>query len=280
MAVDVVIRKKGIFKKNLKIEDIIFENMGYGIMDDNFRLSEGETGEVTVLYNKNIIGRGLEVVLQKDCVELRLPLPASEEDIKFFYQYIEKICKILKTDQFERNEEVSFLDRVNDYIKWDISASIGALNHMEQAIEKGEYENMYVFGAINPISIGKRELEIIDEDLNKFGQLLHELQSMDAYYAGAQVYQRDNGTIFGMYAVTEDLKTIFPFKPSLIMNNEITINEWFVTFGYDDEVQGSISFDNLISNVEKENIYDSEHFIFSLGKEKMKELIDKYGTKV
>lgn len=280
MAVDVVIRKKGFFKKKVSIQDIVFENMGYGVMDDNWRLVDGEIGEVTVLYNSENIGRGLEVVLQKDLLELRLPLPASEDDIKFFYQYIEKVCKFLKTDTFERNGETSTFDRIDDYMKWDISASIGALNQMRQQIEKKEMEIMYLFGVTNPIAVGERELEIIDDDLNKLGKFLHEQQSIDAYYAGVQVYQRDNGTIFAMYVLTEDVKSILPFKPLILMNNDIKVDDWYISFVYDEEMKGTITYENFINNVEKSEIYDTAHFLITMDQNKMKELIEKYREKV
>ena len=183
-------------------------------------------------------------------------------------------------DTFFRYEEESYFDRIEDYIKWDITASIGAISGMRESIEKKEYEEMYIFGVLNPITIGPKELDFIDDSPKKLGELLHNLQSVDAYYAGAKIYQRENGTLFGMYVLTENVKSVFPTKPLVIMNNDEKIEDWYVTFCYDDNISGSISYSDFISNVDQSDYYDATHFYITLEKEKMKELLEKYKKEI
>ena len=54
MAVNVTIEDKRIISKKYKVEDFLFESMGYGVADDVFRLVEGKTGDVTIVYSKKI----------------------------------------------------------------------------------------------------------------------------------------------------------------------------------------------------------------------------------
>lgn len=275
MAVEVTIKKKGFFKRKIDIPKLVFENMGYGTTDDNWRLLENEIGEPTIVFHKNILERGIEIVSEKEEILLRLPLPTGEEEIRFFYEYIEKLCKYLKVDTFFRYEEESYFDRIEDYIKWDITASISAISSMRKSIEKKEYEEMYIFGVLNPIAIGPKELDIIDDNPTKLGEFLHDLQSVDAYYAGGKVYERENGTLFGMYVLTENVKSIFPLKP-LIMNDDLKLEEWYVTFCYDEDISGSISYSDFLSNVDSSEYYDASHFYITLAKEQMVELLEKY----
>ena len=60
MAVNVVIKEKGLFSKRHDIKEFIFEDMGYGIADEAFRLIEGQTGNITIVYHKEKVERGIE----------------------------------------------------------------------------------------------------------------------------------------------------------------------------------------------------------------------------
>ena len=143
MSVDVVIRSKGLFKKNLKIKDVIFENMRYGIMDEAYRLVENETGKYTVVFNSLEICRGYEISFEKQKVELKMALPTSNSDIEFFYEYVKRICKIMNTKEFERDGEKGTFDKIDSYKSMDISASISALENMEENINNGNYTSKY-----------------------------------------------------------------------------------------------------------------------------------------
>ena len=276
MSVDVVIRSKGLFKKNLKIKDVIFENMRYGIMDEAYRLVENETGKYTVVFNTLEICRGYEISFEKGKVELRMALPTSNSDIEFFYEYIKRICKIMNTKEFERDGEKGTFDKIDSYISMDISASIGALENMEENINNGNYTSMYLFGAINPICVGKQELLKINKDTSNLGKLMNSLQSMDVYYAMAKAYKRDDDTIFGVYVLTENVTSVLPFEPNLFMNKDIIVNDWNIMFFIDGKNSGAIPYDKFIENVNKDEIYDDKNFIITMNKLEMEELLSKY----
>lgn len=280
MAVDVTIKSKGLFKKELKLEDILLDNQSYGIMEENFRLEEGKSGDYTVIFNKNNICRGYELSIKKGEINLSMPLPTSDDDITFFYEYIKFICQKMNTKVFTRDEEEVSIDRLQEFIELDINTSEQALKQIEENIDNGTYENMYIFGALNPVSIGKKELDKIKCSPKKLGKLLNDLQNIDAYYAAPKVYQKSTKELFGIYILTEDVLSILPYKPTLLTSNDIKIEEWYIGFVIDENLAGSISYKDFISSVKKEKEYDTEHFILTLNKEKMQELLKKYRVEI
>ncbi len=277
MAVDVTIKSKGLFKKQLTYQDIIDKNIRYGIMDEAFRLEEGTIGENLVIFNKEHICRGYEITLKKGEINIRMPLPTSSSDINFFYEYIKKLCLKMNTKTFIRDEETVSFDDIDNCINLDIEASVGALRRMEEDIENGKYENMYIFGAVNPVAIGKKELAFIDKDVTKLGMLMNSLQTMDVYYAKAKVYQRKDNSYFGVYVLTEEVPSVLPTKPKLLMpNTDIKVNDWNIGFVVEGKMEGFISYTDFLDTIKKKEEYDSEHFIISLEGKIMKELVKKY----
>lgn len=277
MAVDVIIKMNKFIKKKISLEDLLFEEMNYGIMDEAYRLDEGKVGEYTVVFNTKNICRGYEVSLTKGEINIRMPLPTSLEDIRFFYEYIKKVCKKIHTKTFIRNEEKTTFDRINDYIEADLEASKKALKRIEKDIDDGIYENMHIFGAINPICIDKKTLLEIDDNPIKLGELMNNLQKMDVYYAKANIYQRKDNTYFGVYVLTVNVDTVLPYKATAFMiANDLKISDWNIGFVINENVEGFISYQDFLSHINKDKKYDTEHFIITINEKKIKELLSKY----
>ncbi len=277
MAIDVVINSKGLFKKDIQVDDVIFEGMCYGVMDEAYRLEEGIIGDLMVVFNNNCIGRGYELSFSKGKIGLIMPLPTSEDDINFFYEYIRKICMKMKTDKFIRNQEEVKFEQIDTCIENDIVASKEALKQIGNDIDNGKYENMYLFGAINPIAIGKDELIEIAGSPKNLGILMNRLQQMDIYYAKAKVYKRKNNTYFGVYILTENVPTVLPYEPKiLMMDNNIEINDWNISFIINNDLEGSVLYSDFINFIKGYEKYDSEHFIITLDSMVIKKLLDKH----
>lgn len=277
MAVDVTIKSSGLFKKQLTFQDILDCDIRYGVMDEAFRLDEGKIGENTVIFSAKHICRGYEVTLKKGEINLRMPLPTSAFDINFFYDLIKMICGKMNVKTFIRDDEKVTFDDIENCKKMDIQASSGALIRMEEDIDNGKYDNMYIFGAINPISIGKRELDKISRDVEKFGEVMNQLQTMDVYYAKASIYQRKDETYFGVYVLTEGVVSVLPYKAKLLMaNNDLKVNDWNIGFVINGNLEGFIPYSDFLDSIDKTEDYDSEHFIITLDEKKMTSLLSKY----
>lgn len=277
MSVNVTIKRKGLLKKDLKIEDVLFDGMRYGIMDEAYRLEEGKVGKYTVVFQDEKIGRGYEISFEKGNVNLNMSLPTSEDDIRFFYEYVRKLCDKMHTKEFIREEEKVTFSQVDSFIEMDIQSSEEALKVIEEKIKLEKYGNVYLFGAMNPICIGKKEISTIKGDIKKLGELMHRLQKMNLYYAKASVYQRKNGVLFGVYVLTENIPSILPYQAKLLVTDkEMKVTEWNIGFVIDGEVQGFIPYDDFLNSIQKDKEYDSEHFIITMKKKEIKELLDKY----
>ncbi len=264
MAVGVLIKDKRILKKKLRIEDFILDGMSYGIIDSNFRLDEGKLGTNIVVFDKKDIIRGFEISLSDNGVNLYMSLPTSDAEIKRFYDYIKKICEMLHTKTFIREEEEMNLVDIDGCIDIDIKTSIDALESMEKNIKNNEYKSMYIFGVYNPISLGKKEIEFINRDPKKLGELLHKLQSIDAYYAVPQVFVREENDYLGVYTLLPNVQTIYPFEPTVFMNEDIKVNKWEIIIVAGDNVSGTMDYSKFIENVDKSNIYDADHFLIEV----------------
>lgn len=277
MSVNVTIKEKGLRKKRLEIKDVILEGMRYGIMDESYRLEEGGVSDYTVIFNDKEIARGYEISFKKGEINLNMPLPTSKHDICFFYEYVKILCEKSNTKAFFREGEKCTFDKIPSFIDMDIKTSESALKLIEENINKGEYKNMYLFGALNPVAIGKKEIEKIDGDVNKLGELLNHLQRKDLYYAAPKVYQRKDGTYFGVYILTENIPSILPYQAELLITDKkINVSEWNIGFVVDKQVKGFVLYDAFLSFVKKEENYDSKHFIIKIKKKEISELLDQY----
>ena len=190
MSVTARIKQKSLFKKKMNLEDIIkFTGLSYGVCDENYRLNKDEIGEHTLIYDETKLARGFELWLEGSDVLLSLSLPTAPSEIRLFYSLVEKICNEFNTKKYLREDEEAYLYEDEEFIKWDEEASIVALEDMTSKIED-EYRCFEIFGIYNPISIGQRELQRIDCNLNNLEEYLNEIQSLDVYYATPSVYRK------------------------------------------------------------------------------------------
>ncbi|MDE5630291.1 MAG: DUF4299 domain-containing protein [Bacilli bacterium] len=276
MAVTVKIEPKKLFQKKLTIEEIIkLVNLDYGVSDEHYQLIENEIADHTLLYDKKKLARGIDLCLEGKEINLFLNLPTSKEEIRCFYDIIEKICKHLGTKIFIRDEEKVNITDKNLFIKYDEEGSIRGLEDLKEKMESNEYSGFQMFGVINPISIGKKELKKINNNLDNFASLLHELQSMDVYYANAHVYKVKDKLV-GIYAIGPNIPSVVPIKPYIILDQIEGIEEWYVIL----KDGKTIKYDDFLKNAGKTKYYDDNHVIVNLNDKKIDELIAKYFIEV
>lgn len=276
MSVTVRIKQKGLFKKKLNVENIIkLTNLDYGVSNEHYCLNEGEIAEHTLLYDKHKLARGIDLCMEGNDIVLFLNLPTSKEEIRYFYDTIEKICQHLNIDEYIREDEVVNIADNKLFIKCDCEGSIQGLKDLKEKINSNEYSGFQMFGIYNPISIGPKEIKKIDNDLDKLADFFHELQSMDVYYASAHVYEVKNRLV-GIYAIGPNIPSVVPTKPYIIMNQIEGIEDWYVIL----KDGKTIKYDDFIQNAGKTKYYDDNHIIVNISDKKMDELISKYFIEV
>lgn len=274
MSVTVRIKQNSIFKKKLDINDIIeLTGLSYGVSDENYRLIPDETANHTLLYDKNRLARGIDISMDNTDIVLLLSLPTTPYEIKTFYEIIEKICGKLKTKNYIREEEKVNIKDNYKFIELDKEGSAAGLEKISESIGKDEYKRFEIFGIYNPISIGVKEAEQIDNNLDNFEKYLHDIQSLDIYYAAPRVY-KVNDKLVGVYAIGADISSVVPTAPYIVLNQIQGIEEWYVMLKHGETVK----YEDFINNTDSKGYYDSNHIIVSLSEKDIDDLTDKYAV--
>ena len=265
MAVNIEIKHT----KDITIESIIkLSKLNYGVLDNNYSLIQNEIGKYTILYDNNCIGRGIELSKDNESIYLRLPLPTTTSEIELFYNLTETICKKLKIKEFYCDEEPTTLGFTYHFIEKYKELSINAIYDIENKIINREADQFIIFGALNPITLGNKEITEIDGSLENFEILLNRLQQLDVFYANPILYQRKDETLFGVYYVGEEIDTVVPTKPYVPFNIKEKITSWYVMI----PDKTSIPYEDFINNINKTNYYDNNHIIVSLTENNIKDL--------
>ena len=277
MSVTARIKQKSLFKKKMNLEDIIkFTGLSYGVCDENYRLNKDEIGEHTLIYDETKLARGFELWLEGSDVLLSLSLPTAPSEIRLFYSLVEKICNEFNTKKYLREDEEAYLYEDEEFIKWDEEASIVALEDMTSKTED-EYRCFEIFGIYNPISIGQRELQRIDCNLNNLEEYLNEIQSLDVYYAIPSVYRKkDTNELFGIYSIVADIPCVVPNKPYIILDQIKGINYWYVMI----RKGMTVTYDDFINHISSKEYYDANHVIALLNDDEIDALIEQYSVEI
>ena len=61
--------------------------------------------------------------------------------------------------------------------------------------------------------------------MDNFSSFMTNLQYIDAYSARQKIYKKDDGSIFGVYTITETVPTIIPFTPCIEYENADTVKD-------------------------------------------------------
>lgn len=232
------------------------------------------------MYDAKCIGRGFEVHFEDTTVCLRMFLPTSKHEITLFYDLIEAICKKVKVEYVIRDEGIVPLSTLHKYVAMDIDASQKALKEIGENVCNQENRSMTIFGALNPLDLGKKEVKSIGDSIDKLEKWMHKLQSKDVYYAGPSYYQRNDETIFGVYFVGENIETVVPKKPYAPFNRVENVDSYYVRIpDYND-----IPYDEFIRAAKVVDEYDENHHIVCLDFETIDHLAMHYsvdmGTKL
>ncbi len=277
MSVTARIKQKSLFKKKMNLEDIIkFTGLSYGVCDENYRLDRDEIGEHTLIYDEAKLARGFELWLEGSDVLLSLSLPTAPSEIRLFYSLVEKLCNEFNTKKYLREDEEAYLYEDEEFIKWDEEASIVALEEMTSKTED-EYRCFEIFGIYNPISIGQRELQRIDCNLNNLEEYLNEIQSLDVYYATPSVFRKkDTDELFGIYSIVADIPCVVPNKPYIILDQIKGINYWYVMI----RKGMTVTYDDFINHISSKEYYDANHVIALLNDNEIDALIEQYSVEI
>lgn len=224
MSIDIVIRQKGLFKKTLPLSVILGDSLACGVYEAGYRLDPGEwrseDGEILV-YDPHHKGRGFSVIwtpTQKKGVVLRALHPTCAEELKAVYAAVARI-----TDYWHCSLEVDGNPMTPAEFQAGFSDMLEANDRyldlfIKESLDKEPYESMTLFSAFWPLEFGAKEAAEVKNAPEgapaRFARWLHEIQSVDTYYAVAEYAEEEDG-IVSRFAFTEDCDSLFPVKPSV-----------------------------------------------------------------
>mgnify|MGYP000967866263 FL=1 len=223
---------------------------------------------------------------------VRIFTPSSREDWLLALEYIKALAKKFGSEIINERGEVYTVDNIDkfDYIN-DILYGIEVIT---SNMKSGKTDNYTIFGIDRVVSFNQEMLDKInnsDSPIDTFSNIVKEIQYLDAYSAHQQFYKnKADGKIIGAYTLTQNLRTILPYKPSVeFENSDIVKNEdislWnigLVTINGDEndpnsyQVAGNMNYEDFIKKlpINKYKFIDASYIMVEpLSKEEILDLL-------
>ena len=223
---------------------------------------------------------------------VRIFTPSSREDWLLALEYIKALAKKFGSEIINERGETFTIDNIDkfDYIN-DILYGIEVIT---SNMKSGKTDNYTIFGIDRVVSLNQEMLDKInnsDSPIDTFSNIVKEIQYLDAYSAHQQFYKnKADGKIIGAYTLTQNLRTILPYKPSvefensdIVKNDEISFwNIALVTINGDEndsnsyQVAGNLNYDDFIKKlpINKYKFIDASYIMVEpLSKEEILDLL-------
>ena len=223
---------------------------------------------------------------------VRIFTPSSREDWLLALEYIKALAKKFGSEIINERGEVYTVDNIDKFnYESDILYGIEVIT---SNLKSGEAHKYSIFGIDRVVSFNQEMLDKInnsDSPIDTFSNIVKEIQYLDAYSAHQQFYKnKADGKIIGAYTLTQNLRTILPYKPSVeFENSDIVKNEdislWnigLVTINGDEndpnsyQVAGNLNYDDFIKKlpINKYKFIDASYIMVEpLSKEEILDLL-------
>lgn len=292
--------------ENVSVEKIleIGETLSQYNLDENAEQIEEFLSEELGNFDCILVGeeeksaRGFEISYDKNTkfYQIRLYTPCSIGDWETAFDFIEKLGCFLENNNIIDEDGTEYtLESIRTYpyienIEFGIKTLTDHFDETQMEIYK-------VFGIYRPVAFNKKMIEDMNNSENPtklFSDIITSIQYIDAYTANQNFYKNDNEEIFGVYTLTESVRTILPFKPSVeYENSDIVKNEdvkfWrlvlvIINGNPDDEnsyeMLGEIDYTKFIENLPKDkySFIDGEYIVIEpLTKEEINKIFKLSG---
>ena len=223
---------------------------------------------------------------------VRIFTPSSREDWLLALEYIKALAKKFNSEIINERGEVYTVDNID---KFDYENDIlYGIEVITSNLKSGEAHNYSIFGIDRVVSFNQEMLDKInnsDSPIDTFSSIVKEIQYLDAYSAHQQFYKnKTDGKIIGAYTLTQNLRTILPYKPSvefensdIVKNDEVSCwNIGLVTINGDEndpnsyQVAGNLNYDDFIKKlpINKYKFIDASYIMVEpLSKEEILDLL-------
>ena len=279
----------------LTILDKELNSYNTGNIDVNdLLLSPVSNYECLLIGEDKVSARGFELSYDnknKDYA-VRIFTPSSREDWLLALEYIKALAKKFGSEIINERGEVYTVDNIDKFnYESDILYGIEVIT---SNMKSGKTDKYTIFGIDRVVSFNQEMLDKInnsDSPIDTFSNIVKEIQYLDAYSAHQQFYKnKADGKIIGAYTLTQNLRTILPYKPSvefensdIVKNDEVSCwNIGLVTINGDEndpnsyQVAGNLNYDDFIKKlpINKYKFIDASYIMVEpLSKEEMLDLL-------
>ena len=238
--------------------------------------------------------RGFELYYNKKNKDysIRIFTPSSREDWLLALEYIKALAKKFDSKIISETGKEYTVDNIDKFdYEYDVLYGIKTIS----SGLKDEEVNVYnVYGINRVVSFNQEMIDKIensDSPIDTFSDMVKEIQYLDAFSANQQFFRnKEDGKIMGAYTLTQNLRTILPYKPSvefenieIIENRDVSFwNIGLVTIDGDEnnessyQVAGNLNYDDFIKKlpVNKYRFIDASYIMVEpLSKKEMLELL-------
>ena len=223
---------------------------------------------------------------------IRIFTPSSREDWLLALEYIKALAKKFDSKIISETGEEYTVDNIDKFdYEYDVLYGIKTISSGLQDEEVNVYN---VYGINRVVSFNQEMIDKIensDSPIDTFSDMVKEIQYLDAFSANQQFFRnKEDGKIMGAYTLTQNLRTILPYKPSvefenieIIENKDVSFwNIGLVTIDGDEnnessyQVAGNLNYDDFIKKlpVNKYRFIDASYIMVEpLSKKEMLELL-------
>ena len=295
MSVSFYIKNKKKFfgyEKVMKVREVIdlfkkdklsFYNIDFHVNDPdgekfyNTSIENWQENHSCILFGvEGKSGRGFEFSYNttKNFYVIREYTPATENDWIIVLEFMKVLAEKLNSKIISEQGDTFTFETINTFnYKSDIESGIKVISDILNKENEEGYNEDIIYGVKRPVSFNKEIIERIinsSDEIKEFSKFCEDIQYIDTYSA-KQSFVEDRATKekWGYYVLTENLRTVLPYKPSVeffsmdyIKNEEVAF--WKIFFcAYKVDENGEEVIDKI-----GESLYDD--FIKKLPTDKYK----------
>ena len=270
----------------------VYNNKNIDIND--LLLSSVSNYKCLLIGEDKVSARGFELSYdnKNKTYVVRIYTPSSREDWLLALEYIKALAKRFNSEIVNERGEVYTVDNIDKFdYENDIIYGIATIL---SGLEDKEVKVYNIYGINRVVSFNQEMSNKIENSvspIDTFSNIIKEIQYLDAYSAHQQFYQNNKDhRIIGAYTLTENLRTILPYKPSvefensdIVKNDEISFwNIGFVVINGDEndpnsyQVAGQIDYNDFIKKlpISKYKFIDASYIMVEpLNKEEILDLL-------
>ena len=209
----------------------------YNVLDidiNDLLLSPISNYECLLIGEDNVSGRGFELSYdnKNKSYVIRIFTPSTREDWLLALEYIKVLAKKFNSEIINERGEVYTVDNIDKFnYESDILYGIEAIS---SNLKDEDIKVSSIYGINRVVSFNQEMIDKInnsDSPIDTFSNIVKEIQYLDAYSAHQQFYQNnEDHRIIGAYTLTENLRTILPYEPSVEYENSNIVKNEEVSF--------------------------------------------------